>query len=99
MTARFEGARTYAAPKERIFDACIDVTQLSGFKITSPDPQSGSISAISPDSQYSSRPDSGFLEEIGLIITDFTGLLSKFREQISVRIDGDCHLLSSVTTP
>lgn len=96
MTAKFEGARTYAVPKERIFHACIDAMQLSGFMITASDPQSGSISAVSPDSQYSSRPDSGFLEEIGLIIADLAGLLSKFKERISVRIadDGSVHAIS-----
>ena len=96
MTARFEGTRTYTAPKERIFRACIDAMQLSGFKITASDSRSGSIIAVSGDSQYSSRSDSGFLEEVGLIFADMVGLLSKFRERISVRIgdDGSVHALS-----
>jgi hypothetical protein len=58
-------------------------------KITESDQHSGSISAVSPDSQFSSRPDSGFLEETGLIIAGLMGLLSKFRERISIAVDAD----------
>jgi len=96
MTAKFEDTRTYAGPKQRIFRACIDAMQLSGFKLTESEQQSGSINATSFDSQYSSRPDSGFFEEVGLIVADLTGATSKFQERISLTVgdDGSVHAIS-----
>jgi hypothetical protein len=96
MTAKFEDTRVYAGPKERIFQACVKAARLSELKITVSDPVSGRISAISSDSQFSSRPDSGFLEEVGLLVADLAGFLSKFKERITVTIDdeGNVHALS-----
>jgi hypothetical protein len=70
--------------------------QTSGLLITSLDLAAGSISATSSDSQFSDRPDSGFFEEVGLILAHFVGVLPKFKERISVNIDddGSVHALS-----
>lgn len=89
MTANFADTRRYAVPRAHVFKACLDVMQPAGFKVTASDPQSGTINAVSSDGPYSHRPDSGFLEEIGLFFLDRTGLLSKFRERISIEIDDD----------
>ena len=89
MTASFADTRRYAAPRARVFEACLDVMQPAGFKITASDPRSGVINAVSSDGPYSHRPESGFLEEIGLFFLDRTGVLSKFRERISIEIDND----------
>ena len=96
MTAKFEDTRHYGTAKTRIFYACIEAMQTSGMLITSSDPASGCISATSSDSQFSDRPDSGLLEEAGLLLAHFTGMLSKFRERISVEVDedGNVHALS-----
>jgi Putative DNA-binding domain len=63
--------------------------QPAGFKVTASDLQAGTINAVSSDGPYSHRPDSGFLEEIGLFILDRAGVLSKFRERISIEVDRD----------
>lgn len=89
MTASFADTRRYAAPRARVFKACLDVMQPTGFKVTASDLQSGIINAVSSDGPYSHRPDSGFLEEIGLFFLDRTGMLSKFRERISIEVDDD----------
>jgi Putative DNA-binding domain len=89
VTANFADTRCYAAPKARVFEACLDVMQPAGFKVTASDPQSGTIDAISSDGPYSHRPDSGFLEEVGLLFLDRTGVLSRFREHISIEVDDD----------
>lgn len=97
MTAKFEGTRHYTATRDRIFHACVGVMQLSGLQITASDPETGSITAISSDSQFSLRSDSGFLEEVGVIMADLVGgVLSKFREHITVSIDqtGNVHAIS-----
>lgn len=96
MTANYRDTRRYAAPRARIFQACIDVMQPSGLLVSASDPQSWTINAISSDGPFSHRPDSGFLEEIGLILLGRVGVLSKFRERISIEVDdnGNVHALS-----
>jgi hypothetical protein len=70
--------------------------QPSGLVVTTSDLQTGTINAISSDGIFSHRPDSGFSEEIGLLLLKGIGVLSKFRERISVEIDddGNVHALS-----
>jgi hypothetical protein len=63
--------------------------QPTGFKVTQSDLQSGKIDAVSSDGPYSHRPDSGFLEEVGLFFLNRTGVLSMFRERISIEVDED----------
>jgi len=94
--AKFEDTRRYIESRGRIFQACIDVMQPSGLVITVSDQQSGTIKAISSDGPYSHRPDSGLFEEIGLFFLHGLGVLSKFRECISVKVhdDGSVHALS-----
>ena len=100
MTANFEDTRHYAAPRARVFQACLDALQPSGFKVMASDLQSGTINAISSDGPYSHRPDSGFLEEIGLFLLSRTGVLSKFRECISIEVDDDSNVHArSVSEP
>jgi len=100
VTANCEDTRRYAAPRESIFNACIDVMQPAGFRVTASDPQAGAINAVSYDGPYSHRPDSGFLEEVGLFFLDRMGVLSKFRERISVEVDDDGNVrVRSVSEP
>jgi hypothetical protein len=89
VTANFADTRRYAGPRARVFKACLDVMQPAGFKVTQSDLQSGTINAVSSDGPYSHRPDAGFLEEVGLIFLNLTGVQSKFRERISIVVDDD----------
>lgn len=96
-TASFEAAKRYAAPKASIFQACIDVMPSAGFVITESDPQSGRVIALSSDGPYSHRSDTGFLEEVGLLVLKGAGMSGIFRERISVEIedDGNVHVRST----
>ncbi|MBV9450751.1 MAG: hypothetical protein JO345_33160 [Streptosporangiaceae bacterium] len=72
----------------------------AGLSITTSDPQSGRITALSSDGPYSHRPDSGFFEEVGLLILKGTGVLARFRERISVEIEDDGNVrVHSISEP
>jgi hypothetical protein len=97
QTASFAATKRYAAPKESIFQACIDVMPAAGLSVTTSDLQSGIVVATSSDGPFSHRPDSGLLEEVGLLVLKGTGVLARFRERVSVEIedDGNVHVRST----